>query len=64
MLDDKAKDTLEKIEEMLAQITKARNELTHYFGAEVLLAAETLVKFDRMENDIKQLKGQVLEYFV
>lgn len=62
MRNDEAKESLEKIDLMLQQIKKARNELIEFFGPQIVLAAETLANFDQIEDDMKQLRGQVMEF--
>lgn len=61
MTNEEIQDNLRKIDEMLNQIVKARAELIEFFGPETVLAAETLMSFEKIQNDIKQLRGQILE---
>lgn len=58
---------LEKIETMLRDIEEAKNAISAYFSDELLIAADvvdTIKTLNDLENQMKQLRGKVIEYIV
>lgn len=61
---EEAQENLQRIEEILQQVKAAKQGMLDNLGPEFIMAIEVMKSFDKIENDMKQLRGQILEYVV
>lgn len=62
-----AQEHIEKLNEMLETISESKMTILEHFSNELIIAAdvvETIKVLDDVANDLKQLRGKVIEYIV
>lgn len=64
MSDIDVQDAMNKIEEILGTLDNTEKSLIEAFGADIVAAAKILVEIEIMRNNIKQIRGQVMEFIV
>lgn len=59
-----SKKTLNKMEEILETLDKTEQCLVDVYGIEIIEAAKALNNINDMRNNIKKMRGEVMEFVV